>query len=69
MQDYQNYHILYVSEEGDPSIDKLKSYLTVNQILEDKYNFVPAVVDTVDALLRASPKCPQNGIILLVENG
>ena len=33
MQDYQNYHILYVSEEGDPSIDKLKSYLTVNQIL------------------------------------
>lgn len=53
-QDYLNYHIIYLSEERDSSIDKIRSYLTVNQILEDKYNFVAAPVDTIDALFRAT---------------
>lgn len=47
----------------------MKGYLTVNQVLEDKYTFVTAFVDTIDVLFRASDKCPQNAILLLIENG
>lgn len=58
-----------MSEETDPSVEKLKSYFTANQVLDDKYTFVNAYVDTIDALFRASEKCPQDGIMLLLENG
>ncbi len=49
-------------------MEKIESYLTVNQVFEERRDFVTAKADTIEGLFKASEKCPKNGIVLMLEN-
>lgn len=65
-QNYKNFHIIYLSEEGDNSVPKLQSYLDANSVLDDQRDFVTSKADTIIGLFKASDTCPKGGIMLML---
>lgn len=49
-------------------MEKVQSYLTANQVLDERRDFVTAKADTIEALIKATEKCPHGGIVLMLEN-
>lgn len=40
--------------------------MTANQVLNERRDFVTAKADTIEALFKATEKCPQGGIMLIL---